>query len=57
MGWRTVVVSRPSKVDLKLGYAVIRDVESTVRVHISEISTLIIETTAVSVTAALVFQK
>lgn len=53
MGWRTVVVSKPSKVDLKLGYAVIRDVESTVRVHISEISTLIIETTAVSVTAAL----
>ena len=32
MGWRTVVVSKPSKIDLRLGYAVIRDVDSTVRV-------------------------
>ena len=53
MGWRTVVVSKPSKIDLRLGYAVIRDVDSTVRVHISEISVLIIETTAVSITTAL----
>ena len=53
MGWRTVVVTKPSKLDLKLGYAVIRDVESTVRIHIGEMSVLIVETTAVSVTAAL----
>ncbi len=53
MGWRTVVVSKPSKIDLRLGYAVIRDVDSTVRVHISEISVMIIETTAVSITTAL----
>lgn len=53
MGWRTVVVSKPSKLDLRLGYMVVRDCENTVRVHISEISVLIIETTASSVTAAL----
>lgn len=50
MGWRTVVVS---KLDLKLGYMVVRDSEETVRVHISEISVLIIENTALSVTASL----
>ncbi len=53
MGWRTVVVSRSSKLDLKLGYLVIRDSEETIRVHISEISVLIIETTASSITTAL----
>lgn len=52
MGWRTVVVSKSSKLDLKLGYMVVRDSEETVRVHISEIS-LIIENTASSVTASL----
>lgn len=35
MGWRTVVVSKPSKLDLRLGYMVVRDVESNVQVHIS----------------------
>ena len=53
MGWRTVVVSKSSKLDLKLGYMVVRDSEETVRVHISEISVLIIENTASSVTTAL----
>lgn len=53
MGWRTVVVSKPSKLDLRLGYMVVRDCENTVRVHISEISVLIVENTASSVTTAL----
>lgn len=53
MGWRTVVVSKPSKLDLRLGYMVVRDCENSVRVHISEISVLIIENTASSVTTAL----
>ena len=53
MGWRTVLVSKPAKLDLKLNYMVVRDSESTVRVHISEISVLIIETTAASITTAL----
>lgn len=53
MGWRTVVVSRSSKLDLKLGYMVIRDSEETIRVHIPEISVLIVENTASSITTAL----
>lgn len=53
MGWRTVVVSKSSKLDLKLGYMVIRDSEETIRVHISEISVLIVENTASSITTAL----
>lgn len=53
MGWRTVVVSKPSKLDLRLGYMVVRDCENTVRVHISEISVLIVENAASSVTTAL----
>ncbi len=56
MGWRTVVVSKPSKLDLKLGYVVIRDSETTVRVHIDEVSVIIIENTASSVTTALLNQ-
>ena len=53
MGWRTVVVSKQSKLDLRLGYMVVRDVESNVQVHISEISVLIIENTASSIITAL----
>ena len=53
MGWRTVVVSKSSKLDLKLGYMVVRDSEETIRVHISEISILMIENTASSITTAL----
>ena len=43
MGWRTVVVSKSSKLDYKSGYMVVRDSEETICVHISEISVLIIE--------------
>ena len=53
MSWRTVVITKTSKLDYSMGHLVVRDVESTVKVHISEISVLVIEITAVSVTAAL----
>ncbi len=53
MGWRTVVVSKPSKLDLRLGYMVVRNCETSIRVHIGEISVLIIENTASSITTAL----
>lgn len=53
MGWRTVAVNKASKLDLRLGYLVIRDCDSTIRVHISEIDVLIIENTASSITTAL----
>ena len=53
MGWRTVVVSKSAKLDLRLGYMVVRDSSETVRIHISEISVLLIENTACSITTAL----
>lgn len=53
MSWRTVVVSSSAKLDYQMGYLVVRK-DTTVKVHINEISTLIIETTAVSMTAALI---
>ncbi len=53
MGWRTVVITKPSKLDLRVGYLVVRDSEDTIRVHISEIDVLMIENTASSITTAL----
>ncbi len=52
MSWRTVVIANSAKLDYQLGFLVIRK-EDVVKIHISEISTLIIETTSVSLTAAL----
>lgn len=52
MSWRIVVISRSAKLDYKLDYLVIRQ-EETVKIHLSEISLLMIESTAVSFTAVL----
>ncbi|MCD7835773.1 MAG: type II CRISPR-associated endonuclease Cas1 [Lachnospiraceae bacterium] len=52
MSWRTVVISNSAKLDYQLGFLVVRRGE-VVKIHLSEISVLIIETTAVSLTAAL----
>lgn len=52
MSWRTVVISNSAKLDYQLGYLVIRKAD-VVKIHLSEISTLLIETTSVSLTAAL----
>lgn len=52
MSWRTIVVSNSAKLDYQMGYLVVRK-EETVKVHISEIYMLVIESTAVSLTAAL----
>lgn len=53
MSWRTVVISSNAKLDYQLGFLVIRK-ESTVKVHINEISVLMLESTAISLTACLV---
>ncbi len=53
MSWRVVMVEKPSKLDYSLGYVSIRDVESTVKIHISEISVILIENTSSSITTAL----
>lgn len=52
MSWRTIVISRNAKLDYKLDYLVVRQQEIT-RIHLSEISILMVESTAVSLTAAL----
>lgn len=52
MSWRTVVVSSSAKLDYQLGYLVVRK-ENVLKIHISEIGMLMIESTAVSMTAAL----
>lgn len=51
MGWRVVVVASNAKVDYKMDYLVIRSLESTKRVHLSEIAVLMLESTAISITA------
>lgn len=52
MGWRIVVVSSRSKLELKNNFLVIR-AESVKRVHIDEISVLLIENTGSAVTVSL----
>ena len=53
MGFRTVVIKNRSKLDLKMDYLVCRNTE-TFCVFIPEISTLILESTAISLTCALI---
>lgn len=52
MSWRTVVITSSAKLDYQMGFLVVRR-QDYVKIHISEISVLIIESTAVSLTAAL----
>lgn len=52
MSWRTVVISNSAKLDYKLDYMVVRQKEVT-KIHLSEITVLLIESTAVSLTSAL----
>ena len=52
MSWRTVVITNSAKLDYKMGYMVVRQ-DSITKIHISEIALLLIESTAVSLTASL----
>ena len=52
MSWRTVIISSTAKLDYQMGYLVIRK-EEVIKIHLSEIEILMIESTAVSLTAAL----
>jgi len=56
MGWRTIKISSTCKLDLKSNYLAIRQMNDVVRVQIDEIDTLIVETTAVSLTVALLVE-
>lgn len=53
MTWRTVVIKNKAKLEYRLGYLLVRDVDSTKEIFLKEVSNIIIETTAVSLTAAL----
>ena len=53
MSWRIIVISKRAKLDLQLGKMVVRSDEIT-KIVLSEISTIIIESTAVSITASLI---
>jgi CRISPR-associated endonuclease Cas1 subtype II len=52
MSFQTVVISKSSKLDYSMGYLVVRQ-ESTKRIHMADIELLMIESTAVSITTAL----
>lgn len=52
MSWRTVVISSRCKLDTKMGYLVVRG-EETHRIFLDEISVLLIENPAVSLTGCL----
>ena len=54
MSWRTVVITKRAKLDLKTGYLVVRSEDMISRIHLDEINVLIIENTAVSVTGCLI---
>lgn len=53
MGWRTVVISNQAKLDYKMGYMVIRS-QSTYRILVDEINTLVIENPMISITGFLI---
>lgn len=52
MSWRIIVISTSAKLDYSMGYMVVRR-DTVTKIHINEIHTVIIETTAVSITATL----
>lgn len=52
MSWRVVVVSNSAKLDYQMGYLTVRQ-DTTTKIHLSEIAVLMIESTAVSMTAYL----
>lgn len=54
MSWRTVVISKRAKLDMRTGYLVMRSEDEIKKVNLDEISILIIENSAVSITGCLI---
>lgn len=52
MSWRVVVVPRRAKLDYQMGYMTVRS-DTTTQIHLGEIATVLIESTAVSITTSL----
>lgn len=53
MSWRIVTVTRRCKLDLKMNYLVVRSEDEVKRIHLDEISVLMLENTAISITGCL----
>lgn len=53
MSWRVVVISKRSKLDYKMGSLVVRSEDEEKRIFLDDISVLMCETTAISITAYL----
>ena len=53
MSWRVVVVSSNAKLDYKLDYLVVRTLNEVRRIHLDEVGVLVLESTAISITAYL----
>lgn len=56
MPFRTVIVSSHSKLEYSLNYLIYKTIEDTKKIILDEIHTLIIESTAVSITSALLLE-
>lgn len=52
MSWRTIVISSTAKLDYQMGFLVVRR-DDVKKIHLGEIETILIESTSVSLTAAL----
>ncbi len=53
MSWRTVVITRSAKLDYQMGYMVVRSSSEINQIYLRDIRMVLVESTAVSVTAAL----
>lgn len=53
MSWRTIVITRRAKLELKLNSMVVREEDQITKIYLGEMYMLIIENTAVSVTVSL----
>ncbi|MCI6272482.1 MAG: type II CRISPR-associated endonuclease Cas1 [Erysipelotrichaceae bacterium] len=53
MGWRTLIINKHSKVSYKNNHLVFKSIEETEMIHLSEIDTILFETTDISVTTML----
>lgn len=54
MSWRNVIIAKRSKLDLRLNNLIIRRVDNTQKINLDEIATVIVESTEVSITTALI---
>lgn len=54
MSWRTVVITKPSKLELRLNYLVVRSIDHVEKISLTELGALVIETLQVSITGSLI---